>query len=125
MDLNSKFKLNMKPTTIAFTLAFAVVTWNHPILADSAPPDGWRGVSAREEIRPEFSYDPAGGPTKRGSLVIHADNREGLDGHWERTVPVTGGRHYQFRALRRVTNVDSPRRSTLVRILWRDAQGKP
>src|SRR2546426_1812715 len=125
MDLNSKFKLNMKPTTIAFTLAFAIAPWNLPILADSAPPDGWRGVSAREEIRPEFSYDPIGGPTKRGSLVIRADPRQGLDGHWVRAFPISGGQPYRFRALRRVTNVDSTRRSTLARILWRDAQGKP
>src|SRR5688572_13097795 len=119
MDLNSKFEINMKPITIVFTLAFGVVTWNLHLAADSVPPDGWRGVSAREEIRPEFSYDSIGGPTKRGSFVIRADQRKGLDGHWLKTLPVQGGQHYHFRAFRRVTNVELPRRSTLVRILWR------
>jgi len=54
--------------------------------------------------------------------VIRADDREGLDGHWSKTFPVKGGQCYRFSASRRLDNVASPRRSALVRILWRDGQ---
>src|SRR5439155_1660197 len=37
---------------------------------------------------------------------------------------VTGGRFYSFQAFRKLTNVASPRRSALVQLTWRDAQGK-
>jgi len=81
--------------------------------------DGWTSAAAREEIRPAFEFK------KDKRLVIRADDREGLDGHWTKTFPVKGGEHYRFRAMRRLENVSSPRRSTLVRILWRDDRGRP
>ena len=79
--------------------------------------NGWTGVSAREEIRPAFT-------TKNGTLIISADDREGLDGHWTKTFPVQGGTHYKFSASRWTTNIASARRSTLVRIHWRDENSK-
>lgn len=89
-------------------------------------PEGWQGVSARDEIRPAFKFDGRGGPAHRGSLIIRADEREGLDGHWSKTFPVQGGEYYQFRALRRVENVPAPaQRCVLARILWRDDKGQP
>ncbi len=96
---------------------FAILVLAASWLPSSA--EGWRSVSARDEIRPEFRAEPS------GNLVIRSDEREGLDGHWERTFPVKGGQWYRFSALRRVENVASPRRSTLVRIHWRDGDGKP
>ena len=81
--------------------------------------DGWTSASAREEIRPAFEFK------KDKRLVIRADDREGLDGRWTKTFPVKGGEHYRFRAMRLLENVSSPRRSTLVRILWRDDRGRP
>ncbi|MEW6156881.1 MAG: carbon-nitrogen hydrolase family protein [Verrucomicrobiota bacterium] len=84
----------------------------------------WRSASVRDEIRPKFSFDPAGGPRKSGAWIIETDARPGLDGRWEKTFSVEGGRHYRFHALRRITNIDSPRRSVLVRLHWRDAQGR-
>ncbi len=89
-------------------------------LSDSL--DGWRGVAARDEIRPAFSFNPKGGLARTGSLVIRADQREGLDGHWEKTISVKGGHWYRFTALRRVENIPVPRRSVLARIHWRDDQ---
>lgn len=86
--------------------------------------DGWKGVAQREEIQPAFVFKENGGPNRNGSLIIRADKREGMDGHWTKTFPVTGGGYYRFRAVRRLDNVASPRRSALVRILWRDAQGR-
>lgn len=94
-----------------------------PTASESA--DGWRGVAARDEIKPAFSFNPKGGPLRRGALVILSNDREGLDGHWEKTFAVKGGEYYHFRALRHVKNLPAPRRSVLARIHWRDAQGRP
>ena len=88
------------------------------------PPAGWQPMAPREEIRPRFSYDAKGGPRGSGSFVITADSREGLDGWWEKTYPIAGGKHYQFHALRKVDKVEVPRRSAVVRISWQDDKGK-
>jgi predicted amidohydrolase len=87
--------------------------------------DGWTNASPRAEIQPAFEFKKDGGPSGQGSLLIRADDRRGLDGHWSKSFSVKGGEHYRFRALRRLENVTSPRRSALVRILWRDDQGRP
>ena len=106
-----------------------VVTGNRLAGRDAAQPgteaDGWQGVAQREEIRPGFVFKKNGGPNHGGSFIIRADKREGLDGHWTKTLSVKGGQYYSFRALRRLKNVESPRRSALVRILWRDDRGRP
>ncbi len=72
----------------------------------------------REEIRPEFAYDP------KGIFVIKADQREGLAGCWTKTFPVTGGKHYRFTAGYQAKGVAVPRRSIVAELHWRDAQGK-
>jgi len=87
-------------------------------------PDGWEAVSIRKEIRPEFSFNQMGGPEGKGAIVIRTGDREGLDGHVVKTFPVSGGKTYKFHALKRVKNVPSTRRSALVRVHWRDEQGK-
>jgi predicted amidohydrolase/type 1 glutamine amidotransferase len=92
--------------------------------ASAKPADGWRSAASRDEIRPAFEFKKEGGPSHRGSLLIRADDREGLDGHWTKSFPIKGGQHFRFHALQRIENVSSPRRSVLVRILWRDAQGR-
>ena len=100
-----------------------------PTLASAAEsgnaPAGWKGESPRAEIRPSFEFKTDGGPSGHGSLVIRADAREGLDGHWTKSFPIKGGQFYRFHALRRIEHIPSPRRSTFTRILWRDAQGRP
>jgi len=88
------------------------------------PPEGWTTDSPREEIRPQFSYNPTGGPDGKGSFVIEADDREGLDGYWTKTFPIAGGRCYRFQAIRKVDRVAIPRRSAVVRVLWQDDNGK-
>src|SRR5437660_8736621 len=93
--------------------------------ADSTGTNSWKSDSPRQEIRPIFEFKAEAGPRRNGSLFIRADDREGLDGHWSKSFPVTGGQHYRFRALRRIENVPSPRRSTFARILWRDDRGQP
>ncbi|MCC2672739.1 MAG: ramA 4 [Armatimonadetes bacterium] len=87
-------------------------------------PDGWTAAAPRDEIRPEFACLPKGGPDRRGSLQIRADDREGLQGCWTRSFPVNGGQHYRFTALRKIENVPVPRRSVPVRLLWQDDRGK-
>jgi predicted amidohydrolase len=87
--------------------------------------EGWQTAAPRDEIRPAFACAPHGGPDGHDAYVIRADRREGLDGFWTRTFPVTGGRHYRFRALYRAQNVAVPRRSVVAKIDWQDAQGRP
>src|SRR5690242_7068404 len=68
----------------------AIITWGWRGTAADTPaprtaepaPDGWTAAAPRDEIRPEFTYDPHGGPDGKGCLVIRADGREGLDGCW-------------------------------------------
>ncbi len=86
---------------------------------DTRPGPQWRGFAARDEIRPQFES------LSDGHLRIVADHREGLNGHWERVFPVTGGNWYCFRAWRRAEGVPYARRCVLARIQWRDAQGRP
>jgi predicted amidohydrolase len=84
--------------------------------------DGWHTVWPRDEVKPEFSYLPQGGPNQQGSLVIAADGRQGLLGTWTKTWPVEGGKYYRFTALTRTERVAVPRRTAVPRILWRDGQ---
>jgi predicted amidohydrolase len=77
----------------------------------------WKQVSPREEIRPSFWEE-------EGRLGIKADDRAGLDGYFEKTFPVEGGKTYRFSARRKGEHLESPRRNTLIRIQWRDENGK-
>ena len=111
------------------TLFFALAAgWSAILNAQNAgaqPADfQWTAEAPREEIKPEFSFNPRGGPDAKGGWVIKADSREGLHGFWKRALPVNGGAHYEFKAFRKIQNVPIPRRSALARILWQDAQGK-
>jgi len=86
----------------------------------STAPVGWIAKSPRDEIRPTFSCAPEG----EGSFVIAADDREGLFGWWEKTIPVEGGQYYKFFARRKVRALKYPRRTAVVRILWQDEKGR-
>ena len=79
---------------------------------------GWTAESPREEIRPQFSSD-----SERNLIIIH-DQREGLDGWFQKSFPVTGGDFYRFEVKRKITGVERARQSCLVRISWQDAAGK-
>jgi len=111
----------MKRITLS-TAAFLLL----PALAHAAhqPPNGWRTVAPRDEIRPAFSFDPEGGPKHAGSLVITHDHRDGLDGWFQKSFAVSGGEFYRFHAVRKTSNVGLPRRSALVRVLWQDEAGR-
>lgn len=86
--------------------------------------NGWTEQSAREEIRPRFSIDAKGATDGVGILIITTDDSIGQQGWFQKAVSVKGGFHYQFHALRKVTNVAVPRRSVVARICWQDDNGK-
>jgi predicted amidohydrolase len=86
--------------------------------------NGWDARAARDELRPEFSFEESGGPNWNGSLVLETGAQTGLDGQWAKTFSVEGGRWYRFHAQRRVNGVDSPQRYVLARISWRDEHGQ-
>ncbi len=92
---------------------------------NSNPFEAWVSVSPRDEIRPVFETSPLGGPDETGSLIILADEREGLVGSWTHTLPVTGGKTYRFSSLRHTTGIDVARRTAEVRLLWQDSTGQP
>jgi hypothetical protein len=85
----------------------------------------WRAESPRAEIRPEFRVEKSGGPNDGERLIVEHDGREGLDGWWTKAFPVSGGRMYRFSCLRRAHQVSSPRRSAVVRVLWRNNANEP
>lgn len=86
--------------------------------------EGWAPASPREEIAPAFTHEAQGGRDGGLRLVIQADGREGLQGRWQKTFPVQGGRPYRFTAFRRTERVPLPRRSVYARLLWQDDAGK-
>ena len=85
---------------------------------------GWTTAAPRDEIRPEFTYDPGGGADGKGAMTIKADGREGLDGWWLKAYRITGGKHYHFAARYEATGVVTPRRSIVAALHWRDARGR-
>ncbi len=108
---------------VAFPAAGVTVGSEKASLTTEAP-GGWTAESPREEIRPEFSYDPKGGPEGKGALVIRAGANEGQHGFWVKTFPVKGGSYYRFQAFRRVSSVAYPRRSALASVDWLNDEGK-
>jgi predicted amidohydrolase len=106
-------------TAVTVTCSFFLA----PACSADEPPEGWRAISPRDEIRPALSFEPQGGPKGTGSWVIAHDHRDGLDGWFEKSFPVRGGDYYRFQAVRKADNVVVPRRSALVRVRWQDDAG--
>lgn len=90
----------------------------------SAALKGWLEKSPRDEIRPAFSYSVEGGPNRNGSMLITADERDGLMGHFEKRFAVAGGKHYKFSTLRRTQGIDLVRRAAMARVIWVDDKGE-
>ncbi len=86
--------------------------------------DGWQSGSPRPELRPEFGVEPQGGPGGGMALTIRLDDREGLDGYWEKAFPVEGGKWYRVAAMYRCEQVAVPRRSVFVSVHWRNGHGR-
>src|SRR6185503_12638781 len=107
-----------KPVLLTFIAGFLLT-----LQLEAGSADDWTPVAPREEIRPQFQQTETG-RAGRSALVIRADDREGLHGWWQRTFPVTAGRHYRFTAWHRSEQIAVPRRSVLARVLWSDDAGK-
>src|SRR5262245_28391529 len=90
----------------------------------ASSPGGWQAAAPRQEISPQFAFNPMGGPKGTGSWAIAADGRDGLHGYWRKAFPVVGGKTYRFSAVRKTVDVSEPRRSAVARILWQDGQGR-
>jgi hypothetical protein len=107
---------------LATTIAFAFAA-NSMRAADV--PDGWTSRASRDEIKPQFSYEPAGGRDGTGGFVIEADQREGLAGWWETVhLDIHGGKYYRFQVWRKTENIAVPRRAAVARVIWRDDRGR-
>jgi predicted amidohydrolase len=118
--------LSRRPVWLTASLFVACWTFAAgSAMAGGAPDaDGWTPGAPRDEIRPDFAHEPGDGPDQPGVLVIRAGGRDGVDGYWKRAFPITGGSHYRFDARYQAKGVDLPRRSIVVEIHWRDAQGR-
>jgi predicted amidohydrolase len=55
--------------------------------------------------------------------VIETGPGEQWIGCWVKSVPVQGGKHYQFEAWRKFRDVSEPRRSVVTRVIWLDEKG--
>jgi predicted amidohydrolase len=120
-----KFTIGLLAAALA-GVTFAAGSWLG-IAAETSTkdaPEGWTTAAPREEIRPEFAFDPKGGPGGTPCFVISADRREGLDGCWKKAFPVSGGNYYRFAVSYKAKRVAVPRRSVVAELHWRDAQGK-
>ncbi|MER3415829.1 MAG: carbon-nitrogen hydrolase family protein [Gemmataceae bacterium] len=110
-------------------VVLAIPLWLGSLEAqDVTPTDafaGWQAQAPRPELRPMFAVARTGAPDGGPALVVRHDAREGLDGCWTRNFPVNGGQWYAFRVLYRAQNVEVERRSVVVKIHWRDDQGRP
>ena len=90
----------------------------------NSAPESWTTTAPRDEIRPQFAFDPKGGPDDTGCFLIRADQREGLDGCWRKTFPIQGGKYYRFESFYKASGVSVPRRSIVAKIHWQNDQGR-
>ena len=105
-----------------FLSSSEVQSFDHTI---KNPDHGWIPVSPRGEIRPNFSQQPGKAPTEEPIWVIQTGASIADHGWFQRSFPVKGGSWYQFGAIKKTKDVESPNRSAPARIVWQDAQGKP
>lgn len=114
----------MRSTMLLVLLTSLIMQEAVSLAAEGDAPNGWTCSAPRDEIRPDFVYEPEGGRNGSPAWAIVADDRPALDGYWQKTFRVEGGKHYRFRTLRRVENVAHPVRSAVVTITWQDDRGK-
>ena len=95
------------------------------ILAAGLQAAEWTLVAPREEAQPLAAIHSKGGHDGKGSLVLETGEGEHWIGCWTKTLPVEGGRHYQFSAWKKASAMLLPRRSVYARVLWEDHKGNP
>ena len=87
--------------------------------------EGWSLWSPRDEAKPDADVSKTGGIDGKGSLILETGPGEHWIGCWTRTLPVEGGKHYRFHALRKFSPMPTPRRSVYARVIWQDDKGNP
>ncbi|MCB1279742.1 carbon-nitrogen hydrolase family protein [Prosthecobacter sp.] len=92
--------------------------------SQAALSDEWTFWSPREEAAPKSVVSSKGGHDGHGSLVLETGKGEQWIGCWTRTLPVEGGKHYQFSAWKKASTMPVERRSVYARVIWQDANGK-
>jgi predicted amidohydrolase len=121
--MKRRFLPGLALLTVAGCLVWAALAAGPKGAGIASAPEGWATAAPRDDIRPAFAYEPAGGPGGKGAFVIQHDKREGLDGCWTKTFPVHGGKYYHFAAQYQARGVPLPRRSIVAKLDWRDAAG--
>ena len=83
----------------------------------------WQGRAPRDEIKPVFEHDRSG---DKVTLRIAADHRTGLNGWFQKRLPVQGGLHYRFTVHRSTNGIPSElvRRTAIARLIWLDDNGR-
>jgi predicted amidohydrolase len=93
--------------------------------ASEADAADWKRWAPREEIAPQFSFDPKGGRDGRGALKI-ATHAISDFGAWRGTLrEVRPGQAYRFTAWYRTERIENERHSVIARLQWLDAKGQP
>jgi predicted amidohydrolase len=95
-------------------------------IASEARSADWSFKSPRPEAAPTYCKDPAAGHEKNPALIIASGPGRHWMGHWEKTVPVSGGTHYQFTAWRQILSAPDTetRRGVYARVIWQDEKGR-
>ncbi len=114
----------LKRSVMRYSFILCLLLTPTILLASDRHPPGWTTESPRDEIRPSFSWDARGGVEGHGALSIAADDRDGLMGHWQQTLPVRGDEHFRFSVYRQTDKIGLVRRAAIVRIIWLDDQGQ-
>ena len=92
--------------------------------ASEADAASWKRWSPRDEIAPQFAFDPKGGRNGRGALKITARTLTDF-GAWRSTLGnLRPGQSYRFNAWYRAKNVENERHSVIARLQWLDGNGK-
>ena len=124
MNKAARGRLLTRAALLSFILALASLSAASGAETGAQAPEGWSTGAPRAELRPQFAFEPQGGPDGAPCFVIRADRREGLDGWWSKTFPVQGGKSYRFETVYKASHVPVPRRSLVVKINWQDSQGR-
>ena len=93
--------------------------------ATEADAAAWKPWSPRDEIAPQFAFDPGAGREGRGALKI--STRAASDfGAWRSTLGnLRAGQTYRFNAWYRASGIENDRHCVIARLQWLDAAGKP
>jgi len=87
--------------------------------------DGWGFWSPRSEAEPSHQLEAKVGRQGTPGLVIRTAEGGHWMGCWQKSLPVEGGRYYQFTAWRKYAGLTDPRRHVVARVLWQDEKGNP